>query len=113
MTAILHIFEVKDGWKRSAEIAVTREVLASLKQNGGRFVQYSRRGFKLRFDLVDGIWRGDITPLTVSFTKDNAHPLYARARKYFKTILQGHPAQEARERKKLLGDGVPLIRVAA
>lgn len=87
MSAIIEIFDVKRDWKRTAEQRVSREIMASLKQSGHRFVEYGRRGFKIRCDLVDGIWRGDITPLTVSCTKDKTHPLYRKTRDVFKEKL--------------------------
>jgi|GEM_PF-5074444 len=102
MSAVIEIFDVKRDWKYTAEQLVAREIMTSLRQSGHCFVEYSRRGFKLRFDLVDGIWRGDITPLTISCTKDKDNPLYRRTRDYFAERLLGHCADKQRERRELL-----------
>ena len=49
----------------------------------GKFAQFKRMGFTLRFDLIDGIWRGDLTRLTISATKLNKSIYYRRMRLFF------------------------------
>ena len=85
--ATAHIFGVKSDLKYTAHQIVARRLHRSLEKSGGRFARFERGGFVLRFDLVDGRWRGDITPLLISATKDNEHPLYRRMRHYFRDKL--------------------------
>lgn len=87
ITAVVKVFGVRSQPRRSAEQVAARELHRSLKQSGGSFAKFRRAGFTLRFDLVGGIWRGDITPLTISATKDNKHPIYRIMRAYFKDRL--------------------------
>jgi hypothetical protein len=92
--AAVDIFEVKGTLKQTASQIVAKQLYASLEQNGERFAQFKRRGFILRFDLADGIWRGDPTRLVISATKDNRHPTYKRMREYFRDLFL-YPGQEA------------------
>lgn len=96
------IFQVHRDSKNSAREIVARKLWNSLERNDYRFAQFRQEGFCLQFTLVDGRWRGDITPLTVSCTKDNRHPTYRRMRKRLKAKLQGLSPQEQRRRKLYL-----------
>lgn len=99
--AVISILEVKANWKHSAAHIVAKRLHDSLDQNGGRFAIYRKDGFALRFDLVDGIWRGDITPLSVSATKDNTHRLYRRMRAYFREgVFNETKTKKQRRREK-------------
>ncbi len=111
------VFEIKDvdskrSWKRSPEELVTTFLLESLEQNGGRFTQIKRRGFCLRFDLMDGRWRGDITPLALSCTKDNKHPAYRQMRECLKKTLLGLSTEERRDRKERAAFSTALRLIA-
>ncbi len=97
-TAVVQIFDLKNGAKRTALQKAAKALHDSLERNGGSFAQFKRRGFTLRFDLIDGIWRGDITPLSIVATKDNRHPLYQRMREYFRDVLGHLSATERKER---------------
>lgn len=101
----VNVFDIRDAdsrrsWKRSPEELAAMFLFESLEQNGGRFAQIKRRGFCLRFDLTDGRFRGDITPLTVSCTKDSS-PAYRRMRDYLKETLTGLKLEEQRRRKEI------------
>ena len=98
----LQVFAVRQHWKYTAEALVLDELYRSLERSGYRFAQYKRAGFALRFDIVDGIWRGDITPLTVACTKDNTHPTYRRMRKRLREKLLGLSPREQWRRRVLL-----------
>ncbi|MBC7836165.1 hypothetical protein H7X87_00085 [Acetobacteraceae bacterium] len=102
VTETVRIFEARGNWKYTARERVASELWGSLERSGYRFAQYKRGGFCLRFDLTDGRWRGDITPLTVSCTKDNTHPTYRRMRKILKERLTGLSQEEQHQRKALL-----------
>lgn len=104
--AVVAIFEIKDGDKRTALQKAARALHDSFEQNGGAFAQFKRRGFALRFDLVDGIWRGDITPLSIAATKDNAHPLYRRMRMYFREKLGSLSTLERRARHETYAQAI-------
>lgn len=96
ITETAAIFDVKDNPRKTAREYVAQELWSSLERSGDRFAQFKRSGFCLRFDLVDGRYRGEITPLTVSCTKDNRHPLYRRMRERFKDRLAAIPPPERR-----------------
>ena len=114
VTASVAIFNVKPSEKRTAREVVARELWGSLERSGYRFAQFKRRGFSMRFDLIDGRWRGDITALTISCTKDNQHPTYRNMREHFKDLLLGHPVHEQRERRHALAlvRFMPVLAVA-
>lgn len=95
-------FDVQANWKYSAKEIVSQELFASMERSGYRFAQFKRAGFCLRFDLIDGIWRGEITPTTVSCTKDNTHPTYRRMRKWLRTRLLGLPSPEQAIRRAIV-----------
>lgn len=100
--AVMHIFGVKGDSKSSALQVATRELRRSLEHTNGRFATYSREGFTLQFEVVDGRWRGgEMTPILISATKDNRHVLYRRMRRYFKDrfISCGGEAQRLRHHK--------------
>lgn len=74
----------------------------SAKRTEWRYAQYKGRGFTIRFEFADCRWRGDITPLTVSCTKDNRHPVYRRMRSFLAKKLQGLPPPVQNERRAQL-----------
>lgn len=105
--ATVAIFGMKSNGKRSAVAIVNDELLASCRRSGQTFARFSRRGFELRFDLIDGVWRGDITPLTITATKGpglklnkEARKLYQRMRAYFREQLGFLTDSERRERRE-------------
>ena len=100
--ATVEVFDIKRHWKYSARELAARELWGSLERSGYRFAQYKRRGFCLRFDLFDGIWRGDLTPIKVACTKDNTRQEYRRMRKHFRHLLLGMPTEQRLVRSDLL-----------
>jgi hypothetical protein len=102
LTAVVAIFEVRGNGKYSARQLVAREMWDSLERSGFRFAQYKRRGFVFRVDLIDGVWRGEITPLRVSCTKDTKHATYRRTREYIAGLVLGLPEKECRVRRQML-----------
>lgn len=99
---VADIFQVRSNWKYTKDQLVAQELWGSLERSGYRFASYKRDGFVLRFDLIDGVYRGDITPLTVSCTKDNAYPVYRRLRKRLREKLHGLTPEEHLKRRVLL-----------
>jgi hypothetical protein len=95
-------FDVQANWKYTAREIVSQELFASLERSGYRFAQFKRAGFCLRFDLIDGLWRGDLTPLTVACTKDNTHRSYRRMRKWLRDKLLGLPSPEQAIRRAIV-----------
>ena len=102
------IFQIRGDGKSRPEEIVLRALHRSLERNAieenGRkrytFAKFERSGFVLRFDLVDGRWRGDLTPLSILATKDNAHPFYRRMRRYFRKKLGYLTDGERRARRE-------------
>lgn len=102
ISATVAVFALKRHWKYSARECAARELWASLERTGYRFAQFKRRGFCLRFDLFDGLWRGDLTPVKVACTKDNTKQEYRRMRKHFRNILLEMPTDKRLVRADLL-----------
>lgn len=100
--ATVATFDIRRHWKYSARELAARELWSSLERSGYRFAQYKRRSFCLRFDLFDGVWRGDLTPVKVTCTKDNTRQEYRRMRKHFRHILLGIPTERRLVRADLL-----------
>lgn len=101
LTETTAIFRVKSTWKYTARERVARELWGSLERSGYRFAQFKRDGFCLRFDLVDGLYRGEITPVKVACSKDNRHPTYRRMRECLRDRLQGLSLPEQQVRRDL------------
>lgn len=102
ISATVAVFALKRHWKYSAREVAARELWGSLERTGYRFAQFKRRGFCLRFDLFDGLWRGDLTPVRVACTKDNTKQEYRRMRKHFRNILLEMPTDQRLVRADLL-----------
>jgi hypothetical protein len=103
------IFDIHGNGRYTARELAAQELWRSLERSGYRFAQYKRRGFSLRFDLVDGIWRGDITPIHISCTKDNDRKEYRRMRAHFRDVLLGIPKESQAVRRGLLYDSSERI----
>ena len=98
-----YAFNVRGNWKYTARQVVVRELCDSLERSGYRFAQFKRGGFALRFDLIDGRWRGfDLTPITVACTKANTHPTYRRTRAWLRDTLSGLPKKSQTVRRDML-----------
>ena len=102
LTETTAIFQVKSTCKYTARERLAQELWGSLERSGYRFAQFKRDGFCLRFDLIDGLYRGDITPVKVACTKDNRHPIYRRMRERLRDRLQGLSPPEQQVRSTLL-----------
>jgi len=95
-------FQVRRNWKYTAAQLVSSQLFGSLEQSGERFAQFSRRGFCVRFDLVDGIWRNGLTRVEVYCTKDNTSAVYRRLRKELKSVAIASSADKKKERRRKL-----------
>jgi hypothetical protein len=93
---------VRSNGKLTARERIERELIGSLARSGDRFMVFKRDGFCIRFDLTDGIWRGDITTLRVACTKDNTHRAYRRLRKWMRMRLHGQSAIAQAKRRRLI-----------
>jgi hypothetical protein len=103
LDATVAIFDIRHDGKNAARAIAARKLWRSLEHTNYRFAQVRQEGFCLQFTIVDGRWRGiDLTPVTVSCTKDNRNPIYRRMRKWLKKKLHGMPSSVQMTRRELL-----------
>ena len=95
-----YVFELKEYRKFGITVApismIVWEFEKTLKQSGECFMSFGRRGFTLRFDLVDGMYRGDITLLSVSCTRDKNRKEYHRLRDWLGSRVKGQSHNQRR-----------------
>lgn len=89
------IFKTNSTIYRTASQRAESRLFDTLEHSDGRFATRTKDGFTICFEVV-GKWRGDLTEIRIAFTDDNKHPLYRRARNYFKQLLIGAAARRER-----------------
>lgn len=111
---LVAVFNIKDdaARKRTAYEAVDRELRRSMKVlkqgalaagRGTSIAIFKRDGFTFRIDIADGgAFRGELTPVTISATKDNADPRYRKMRSHLSALTLGLDLFAQRIRHRML-----------
>lgn len=100
----------KDLNHKQARALVDRQLRRSMRVDGRNgklklgtgFALFKQGGFTIRFDIAEGAFKGDLTPMTIACTKDNRDPRYRRLRDHFMQLLTGRSSRERKLRAAVL-----------
>lgn len=109
LDAVAYVFKLQGNGLVSAKQLAAKELWRSYENSGERFAQFKRMGFTMRFNLIDGIWRGDITRLTIAATKDNKSIYYRRMRIFFGDKSNEPESKRSARRKRSIAAKWRLI----